>query len=315
MKRALLLLLLVACAAPEVVDYGTPAPIVPEGNVHVVLQSPENVSVEINKITLDNILVEDVPITYNAVQPTLLGTLRGEPQILNTLNIEFGEVLVAGRKAVMPSRTVKIVHPFTIRNQEDTVIVLELLKHESTFEANRLVFAPVFRVYEISNAKVTLQSSRQISTTGSRGEVLKIGMNEHGVTGPGLTIPRTSKIIVDGENIRLGIVTVPEPEVLTEKLTTTLGERPRITKITVISHRMSPVKLTAREGQYVQLYFTSFDEVYGIDLEGYDLHVDLQPRQSNTMTFTADKKGTFELRCRNTCVGKENRLMGKLTVR
>jgi hypothetical protein len=298
-----------------VVDYGTPEPQIPEGNLHVVLQSPEGVSVEINKITLDDILVEDVPITYTAVQPTLLGTLRGEGQVLNALTLEFGEVFVGGRKTVMPSQTVKIVHPFTIRNHEDTVIVLELLKHESTFDANRLVFAPVFRVYEISNAKVTLQSSRQISTTGAKGEVLKIGMNEHGVTGPGLTIPRTSRIIVEGDNVRLDSVTVPEPEILREKLTTTLGERPRVTKITVISYRMSPVKLTAREGQYIQLYFTSFDEVYGIDLEGYDLHVDLQPRQSQTVEFTADKKGTFELRCDSTCKGKENRLMGKLTVR
>jgi hypothetical protein len=74
----------------------------------------------------------------------------------------------------------------------------------------------------------------------------------------------------------------------------------RIFQVTASSYEFSPL--------------TSADVVHGLYIDGYDIHVTADPGQTQTLTFTADKSGTFRLRCSVTCGDMHPFMIGKLHV-
>lgn len=308
------LAVLVACSQPQVYEY-TPAPApTPTGTVYVVLQGPEGVSMEITKVSLDNTVLEDSPITYNLGQPRMLGSYTGKPKTFNTLHLSFGNVMVDGKPATMPGSTFNFETTLELVENEENIIVLELLKEESIFQANQLIFAPMFRVYTVTNAHTTLESTRILSYTGTKGETVKVGMNEKGETGRGFSLPKTSSLIVENGNIVVKSVIIPET-VEEQPLSTETGQHPTIITMTIVNYRASPQKLTARKGKAVSLRIRSLDEEYGFNMEGYNIHRLITPLQTETINFIADTPGTFEIHCANPCFRHENRLLGKFMVR
>jgi heme/copper-type cytochrome/quinol oxidase subunit 2 len=54
--------------------------------------------------------------------------------------------------------------------------------------------------------------------------------------------------------------------------------------------------------------------VHGIYIDGYDISVEADPGQTQTLTFVADKSGSFRFRCNVTCGAMHPFMIGKLTV-
>jgi heme/copper-type cytochrome/quinol oxidase subunit 2 len=76
----------------------------------------------------------------------------------------------------------------------------------------------------------------------------------------------------------------------------------------------SPSELAVNPGDTVTIQLVSTDLVHGLYIDGYDLAVEADPGQPATMTFTADKQGSFRFRCNVTCGAMHPFMIGKLAV-
>ena len=76
----------------------------------------------------------------------------------------------------------------------------------------------------------------------------------------------------------------------------------------------SPSELAANPGDTVTIELVSTDVVHGLYIDGYDLSVEADPGQTATLTFTAEKSGSFRFRCNITCGAMHPFMIGKLTV-
>lgn len=76
----------------------------------------------------------------------------------------------------------------------------------------------------------------------------------------------------------------------------------------------SPSELKVNQGDTVTIRLTSTDVVHGLYMDGYDISVEADPGQSATLTFIADKPGSFRFRCNVTCGAMHPFMIGKLTV-
>lgn len=76
----------------------------------------------------------------------------------------------------------------------------------------------------------------------------------------------------------------------------------------------SPSELVVNPGDSVTIQFLSTDVVHGLYIDGYDLAVEADPGQAATLTFTADRQGSFRFRCNVICGAMHPFMIGKLTV-
>lgn len=76
----------------------------------------------------------------------------------------------------------------------------------------------------------------------------------------------------------------------------------------------SPSELKVNAGDTVNIQLVSADVVHGLYVDGYDVSVEADPGQSATLTFTADKTGSFRFRCNVTCGAMHPFMIGKLNV-
>ena len=76
----------------------------------------------------------------------------------------------------------------------------------------------------------------------------------------------------------------------------------------------SPSELHVNQGDTVTFHLVSTDVVHGLYVDGYDISVTADPGQTATLTFTADKPGSFRFRCNVTCGAMHPFMIGKLTV-
>ncbi len=76
----------------------------------------------------------------------------------------------------------------------------------------------------------------------------------------------------------------------------------------------SPSELKVNPGDTITLEFVSTDVVHGLYVDGYDISVESDPGQTKTLSFVADKPGSFRFRCNVTCGAMHPFMIGKLTV-
>jgi heme/copper-type cytochrome/quinol oxidase subunit 2 len=76
----------------------------------------------------------------------------------------------------------------------------------------------------------------------------------------------------------------------------------------------SPSELKVNPGDTVTIQLISTDVVHGLYVDGYDISIEADPGQTKTLTFVADKSGSFRFRCSVTCGAMHPFMIGKLTV-
>lgn len=80
-----------------------------------------------------------------------------------------------------------------------------------------------------------------------------------------------------------------------------------------------PDVIEVNEGDKVVLHLTNidFDEdiTHGFAINRYDLNIEVQPGQTNTVEFIADKAGTFPLYCTNFCSALHQEMTGYFLVK
>jgi heme/copper-type cytochrome/quinol oxidase subunit 2 len=76
----------------------------------------------------------------------------------------------------------------------------------------------------------------------------------------------------------------------------------------------SPSELKVNPGDTVNIQLVSTDVVHGLYVDGYDISIEADPGQNKTLTFVADKPGSFRFRCNVTCGAMHPFMVGKLNV-
>ena len=76
----------------------------------------------------------------------------------------------------------------------------------------------------------------------------------------------------------------------------------------------TPGTLSVNPGDWVTIELVAVDVVHGIYLDDYDLSVSADPGQTATLTFVADRPGTFRFRCLVACGDLHPFMIGKLHV-
>jgi heme/copper-type cytochrome/quinol oxidase subunit 2 len=76
----------------------------------------------------------------------------------------------------------------------------------------------------------------------------------------------------------------------------------------------SPSELIVNPGDTITIELVSTDVVHGLYVDGYDISIEADPGQTATLTFTANKPGSFRFRCNVTCGAMHPFMIGKLNV-
>lgn len=85
-------------------------------------------------------------------------------------------------------------------------------------------------------------------------------------------------------------------------------------RIEASQYAYSPGEITVNPGDIITINLVSTDVVHGLYVDGYGLSVIADPGQSASLTFVADKPGSFRLRCNVTCGAMHPFMIGKLNV-
>lgn len=85
-------------------------------------------------------------------------------------------------------------------------------------------------------------------------------------------------------------------------------------RIEASQYAYSPGEITVNPGDIITINLVSTDVVHGLYVDGYGLSVIADPGQSDSLTFVADKPGSFRLRCNVTCGAMHPFMIGKLNV-
>jgi heme/copper-type cytochrome/quinol oxidase subunit 2 len=88
----------------------------------------------------------------------------------------------------------------------------------------------------------------------------------------------------------------------------------RTFRIDAQQYAYSPSELKVNTGDTVILQLVSNDVVHGLYVDGYDISVEADPGETATLTFVADKRGSFRFRCNVTCGAMHPFMIGKLSV-
>ena len=76
----------------------------------------------------------------------------------------------------------------------------------------------------------------------------------------------------------------------------------------------SPAELQVNPGDSVTIELVSTDVVHGLYIDGYGVSVEADPGQTTTVTFVANRPGSFRFRCNVTCGAMHPFMIGKFTV-
>ncbi len=88
----------------------------------------------------------------------------------------------------------------------------------------------------------------------------------------------------------------------------------RIFQIDARQYAYSPSELHVNPGDIVTFELVSTDVVHGLYVDGYGVSVEADPGQTATLSFVADRSGSFRFRCNVTCGAMHPFMIGKLTV-
>ncbi len=85
-------------------------------------------------------------------------------------------------------------------------------------------------------------------------------------------------------------------------------------RIEASSFEYAPATIQVNPGDTVTIDLVATDVVHGLYLDGYGLNLTADPGQTSTLTFVADRPGSFRFRCSVTCGPLHPFMIGKLNV-
>lgn len=88
---------------------------------------------------------------------------------------------------------------------------------------------------------------------------------------------------------------------------------------TLVRSHINPERITVNKGDEVTIYMTNLeraqDETHGFTVDNYNVHASLEPGETSTVKFVADKEGVFPYYCTEFCSALHLEMMGYLMVK
>ena len=88
----------------------------------------------------------------------------------------------------------------------------------------------------------------------------------------------------------------------------------RTFRLAASQYAYAPADLHVNPGDTVTIELISTDAVHGLYVDGYGVSVESDPGQTASLTFVADRPGSYRFRCNVTCGALHPFMIGKLTV-
>lgn len=88
----------------------------------------------------------------------------------------------------------------------------------------------------------------------------------------------------------------------------------RVFRLAASQYAYAPAELHVNPGDTVTIELVSTDTVHGLYVDGYGVSVESDPGQTASLTFVADRPGSYRFRCNVTCGALHPFMIGKLTV-
>jgi cytochrome c oxidase subunit 2 len=92
------------------------------------------------------------------------------------------------------------------------------------------------------------------------------------------------------------------------------GGTARHLRVTARDFAFAPALIEVDPGDQVTIELASGDVVHGLYIEGYDVDLTADPGQPASVTFIADRSGTFRIRCSVPCGPLHPFMAGRLRV-
>ena len=88
---------------------------------------------------------------------------------------------------------------------------------------------------------------------------------------------------------------------------------------TLVRSHINPERITVNKGDEVTIYMTNLeraqDETHGFTVDNYNVHASLEPGETSTLKFVADREGVFPYYCTEFCSALHLEMMGYLMVK
>ena len=88
----------------------------------------------------------------------------------------------------------------------------------------------------------------------------------------------------------------------------------RLFRLKASQYAYAPAELHVNPGDTVTIELISTDAVHGLYVDGYGASLEADPGQSTSLTFVANRPGSFRFRCNVTCGALHPFMIGRLTV-
>ena len=88
----------------------------------------------------------------------------------------------------------------------------------------------------------------------------------------------------------------------------------RSVRVEASTFAFTPATIEVDPGDRVTIELASADVVHGLHIEGYDVNLTADPGQPTSATFTADRPGTYRIRCSVPCGPLHPFMSGRLRV-
>lgn len=85
-------------------------------------------------------------------------------------------------------------------------------------------------------------------------------------------------------------------------------------RVEASSFKYDPATIKVNIGDHVTIDLISTDVVHGLYVDGYDVSVTADPGRTASLSFVANRAGSFRLRCSVTCGAMHPFMIGKLHV-
>jgi heme/copper-type cytochrome/quinol oxidase subunit 2 len=114
--------------------------------------------------------------------------------------------------------------------------------------------------------------------------------------------------------VALAVMLAPlPPPAKSATLTRRLAQASEV-HVSASQYQFSPSVIRANPGDRITIELAAADVVHGLYVDGYDLEITADPGQTASLSFIADKPGTFRLRCSVTCGPLHPFMIGKLVI-
>jgi heme/copper-type cytochrome/quinol oxidase subunit 2 len=95
---------------------------------------------------------------------------------------------------------------------------------------------------------------------------------------------------------------------------TSAAPQERLFRLEASQFSYNPGVIKVNPGDQVTIELVALDVVHGLAIDGYNLQTSADPGQTASLSFVADRKGSFRFRCTEACGNMHPFMIGKLQV-